>query len=30
LLDAFLGIAGTDPNEKRPERPVLWPTEMPY
>jgi DNA-binding transcriptional ArsR family regulator len=30
LLDAFLGIAGTDPKEKRPERPVLWPTEIPY
>jgi DNA-binding transcriptional ArsR family regulator len=30
LLDAFLGIASTDPKEKHPKRPVLWPTEIPY
>ncbi|MCB8942274.1 MAG: helix-turn-helix domain-containing protein [Ardenticatenaceae bacterium] len=29
MLDAFLGIAA-DTKEKRPERPILWPTDIPY
>ena len=29
MLDTFLGIAKTA-TEKRPERPLLWPTEIPY
>jgi DNA-binding transcriptional ArsR family regulator len=30
MLDAFLGIADSESKEKRQERPILWPTEIPY
>lgn len=30
MLDAFLGITDPESKEKRQERPILWPTEIPY
>ena len=30
MLDAFLGITDSESKEKRSERPILWPTEIPY